>query len=85
MTIQRTKSFIKQFKKLPIKTQDQFIKRLKLFLSNNAHPYLKRHRLTGEYSGYWSFNVNADVRAVFKHEENTITFVAIGSHSQLYK
>lgn len=85
MTISRNKSFIKQFKKLPIKIQNQFIKRLRLLLSDSSHPYLKCHRLSGEYRGYISFNVNADVRAVFKQEEDQITFVAIGTHSQLYK
>jgi addiction module RelE/StbE family toxin len=85
MIIARSKQFNKQYQKLPTKIQEQFGERLKLFLDDERHPLLHTHVLTGEYRGRKSFNVNADVRAVFIiKEEETIYFSAIGSHSELY-
>lgn len=86
MQIARSQQFIKQFKKLPAKTRQQFITRLKLFAANRTHPYLKIHRLSVQYADYQSFNVNADIRVVFKEIGDTeVLLVAIGSHSELYE
>lgn len=85
MTIQYTPKFKKQYKKLPQKFQLEFDKRLELFLSNPTHPRLRNHPLQGAYSGYWSINVNGDLRALYqKRGEETIIFALIGTHSQLY-
>jgi mRNA-degrading endonuclease YafQ of YafQ-DinJ toxin-antitoxin module len=86
MFIARSKKFDKQYKKLPIKTQQQFVYRLKLYLEDKDHPLLHVHSLAGSYRGSQSLNVNADVRAVFKiKDRDTIYFSAIGSHSELYR
>lgn len=79
-----TKSFQKQFHKLPKKSQNKFLDRLQVFLQDQSHPLLRTHELTGRWKGYASFNVTADIRAIFILKENTFLFVAIGSHSQLY-
>ncbi len=85
MFIARSRLFNKQYRKLPIKIQKQFGERLKLFLENESHPLLHTHTLMGEYKGFQSFNVNADIRAVFIVKDiDTIYFSAIGSHSELY-
>ncbi len=81
-----TKTFRKQYQKLPKKTQTQFTERLSLFLEDQKHPLLKVHGLTGNYIGCSSLNVTGDIRAVFKIQSSQITlFVAIGSHSELYE
>jgi len=86
MFVARSKKFNKQYKKLPVKSQKQFVQRLKLYLEDQEHSLLKVHTLAGSYRGSQSFNVNADVRAVFKIKDSeTIYFTAIGSHSQLYR
>ncbi len=86
MYIARSKRFDKQYRKLPSKIHKQFGERLKLFLDDEKHPLLHTHSLTGEYRGFQSFNVNADIRAVFLIKDtDTIYFSAIGSHSELYE
>ncbi len=79
------KHFERQFKKLTVATQSQFIQRLQLFLTDPKHPLLHVHALTGNKFPYKSFNVNADFRALFIQEKSTITFYEIGSHSELYE
>ncbi len=82
----RGKRFHKQYKKLPTKIQKQFTEQLKLYIEEDTHPLLHVHNLVGKYKGYQSFNVNADVRAVFVIKDTaTIYFSAIGSHSELYR
>ncbi|QQR52827.1 type II toxin-antitoxin system mRNA interferase toxin, RelE/StbE family [bacterium] len=48
-------------------------------------PMLRVHPLKGQYRGYWSLNVNGDIRALYLIEvESVVIFALIGSHSQLY-
>lgn len=83
--ITRSKKFVKQYKKLPIKIQKQCIDRLKLYIEDENHSLLNIHRLHGQYKGLWSFNVSSDIRVIFDtSEENVTILVAIGSHSELY-
>lgn len=85
MLIARSKKFDKQYKRLSRKIREQFADRLKLYLEDQSHPLLHAHNLAGPYRGSQSFNVNADVRAVFMIKDgDTIYFSAIGSHSELY-
>jgi mRNA-degrading endonuclease YafQ of YafQ-DinJ toxin-antitoxin module len=85
MKIARSKRFQKQYNKLPAKIQKQFTERLKLYVVEETHCLLHAHSLTGKYKGYQSFNVNADVRAVFVFKgKTTLYFSAIDSHSELY-
>lgn len=86
MFVSRSKRFKKEFKKLPAKIQEQFGERLRLLLNESQHPLLHTHALTGEYRGYQSFNVTANIRAIFVIQDtDTIHLFAIGSHSELYE
>jgi addiction module RelE/StbE family toxin len=85
MIIQYTPAFKKQYKKLSKKFQSQFDERLRLFLSDPISPQLRVHPLVGKFTGYWSINVNGDLRALYlRRGEEIIIFAFIGSHSQLY-
>jgi addiction module RelE/StbE family toxin len=80
------KQFVKQFRKLPSSVQKAFQSRRDLFLEDPDNSLLKIHSLHGSLAGHKSFNVNADMRVVFKEiDEDTCMFVAIGSHSELYE
>ncbi len=80
------KKFLKQFRKLPRSVQEAFQSRRDLFLENPDDPLLHTHELHGSLIGYKSFNVNADIRVVFKDiGGDTVMFTAIGSHSELYE
>jgi addiction module RelE/StbE family toxin len=85
MTIQYSPKFKKQYKKLPPKFQDQFGERLQLFLTDSTAPQLRNHPLKGKFAGYWSININGDIRALYRVDGDTvIIFALIGSHSELY-
>lgn len=85
MKIQYTIKFKKQYKKLPSKLQTQFDERLHFFLNNPTAPQLRVHPLKGTFSGYWSMNINGDLRALYlKRGEEMIIFALIGTHSELY-
>ena len=78
-------NFIKVYKKLPAKQQQQFKERRDLWLVDQFHPLLHNHSLQGRYCGYRSINITGDLRAIYKFiDEDTVIWVTIGSHSFLY-
>jgi addiction module RelE/StbE family toxin len=85
MTIRYLPKFKKQYKKLPKKIQDQFDEKIQLFSIDPTLPMLKVHPLKGNFAGYWSMNINGDVRALYIMDGDSIViFGLIGTHSQLY-
>ena len=85
MIIRYLPKFKKQYKKLPQKIQNQFDEKIALFVADPTLPVLKVHPLRGNFKGYWSMNVNGDVRALYIVDGDSIViFGLIGTHSQLY-
>jgi len=85
MIIKYEKQFKRQYKKLPRDYQLQFAEKLELFLIDPTLPQLRVHPLKGAFAGYWSMNVNGDIRALYTiRGDELIIFALIGSHSQLY-
>jgi addiction module RelE/StbE family toxin len=85
MTIRYLPKFKKQYKKLPKKIQAQFDEKVQLFAIDPTLPVLKVHPLKGNFAGYWSMNVNGDIRALYMMDGDAIIiFGLIGTHSQLY-
>ncbi len=85
MEIFYSKTFKKQYQKLPSKVQSQFDERLLLWLSDASDPRLRVHPLSGAYAGYWSMNVSGDVRALYRQDgDQIVIFALIGTHSSLY-
>jgi addiction module RelE/StbE family toxin len=85
MRISFHKNFEKKFKKLNIKVQKTFYKKLKVFSKYPFNSDLNNHALKGSYSGYRSINVTGDIRAVFKYiAEDIVEFDDIDNHSKLY-
>jgi len=79
------RTFKKRYKKIPTKIRRQFEERLRLFAKEPFHPILNNHPLTGDRLGQWSINVTGDWRAVYVFEDrNTIVFIDIDTHSNLY-
>jgi addiction module RelE/StbE family toxin len=86
MRVDFTKSFSKQYRKMPMKIQAQCTDRLRLFITDQKNPLLKVHSLMGDYRGCWSINITGDIRAVYKIQTKDIAlFIALGSHSELYE
>lgn len=89
IVVRYSRGFEKELRKSPIKVIKAFKKRRELFLINPTHPQLHNHALSGKYKGMKSINVTGDWRAFYvEHKHNNkpvIEFVAIGTHSQLFK
>ncbi|OGK24959.1 hypothetical protein A3A46_00900 [Candidatus Roizmanbacteria bacterium RIFCSPLOWO2_01_FULL_37_13] len=86
MEIDYAPRFIKKLRKTPKKITVAFRERLEIFIKNKYSPILNNHQLTGQYSGLRSINITGDWRAIYKEiDKNTIYFVELGTHSELYK
>ena len=78
--------FEKQFVKLSPRVQKRFAQRLETWLADPFDPRLRNHQLRGRFEGYRSIDVTGDYRAVYQVvSKQTGEFVAIGTHSQLYR
>ena len=86
MRIDFTKDFDKQFAKLSRPKQLRAKAALALYVEDPSALILRLHRLIGEWAGYCSMSAGGDLRLHFLAiTPNTLLFVAIGTHSQLYK
>ena len=80
------KQFNKQFTKLPKAQKKRFEKAIILFRHEANHPDLYNHPLTGKWKGHRSISFGGDWRAHYIPQNDGIAFfVAVGTHSQLYK
>lgn len=80
------KVFDKQLAKLPKKRRDKVIDTVSLFLDSPFDSALRNHALTGEWAGFRSISAGGDLRLHFEILDDEIAyFVAVGTHSQLYK
>ncbi len=85
MIIRYLPKFKKQYRKLPTSLQQQFDERLRLFIADPTDLRLRVHPLKGRFSGYWSLNINGDLRALYLWEgDELVIFALIGTHSNLY-
>lgn len=83
--IDYTNRFNKQLRKSPLKIKKAFRSRLKLYLVDPNSIFLNKHPLKGSYKGYQSINITGDWRAIFREAKEKTIFIALGTHSQLYK
>ncbi len=74
-----TKSFKKQYKRLPKEIQDAFDKKLQLFLEDMSHPSLRVKRIQGT-KDRWEGSITMKYRFTFQISGDTVIFRAIGSH-----
>lgn len=79
------RNFEKKFGKLPAEIRGKFLERLTRFLKDKHDTVLNNHPVEKSFPGCRSINVTGDYRAVFKEEGDTVIFIAVGSHSDLYK
>jgi addiction module RelE/StbE family toxin len=86
MNVRLQKSFTEQFSKLT-KSQKQLAKdALELFGEDPTHASLRSHPLKGKWASYRSISADNDLRLHYRIlGEDTVLFVAVGTHGQLYK
>ena len=84
MELTYSRSFKKDFKKLSQKLKVQFADRAEIFKINPYTEILNNHRVHHPYEGCRSINISGDIRALYETAKNTIIFIRIGTHSELY-
>jgi addiction module RelE/StbE family toxin len=84
MDIEFHKKFKKMYKKQNKKVQGKFDIQLDRFTIDPFDEKLNNHVLGGNLRIYRSIDVTGDIRAWYKLYKDTIVFVKIGSHSELY-
>ena len=78
------KSYNKRIRSNP-KLKSTFEKRVKQFCLKPDHPLLHDHQLIGEKQNFRSFSITGDIRLIyFWINEQTVLFLDIGSHNQVY-
>ena len=84
MKINYHKTFKKQYKKLPLKIQQQVDKRLLIFDRDQYNKQLNNHSIDGAYPDCRSINITGNYRALYRRQGEGVLFVLIGTHSELY-
>lgn len=84
MQIYLHKKFYKDYAKLKPKIKQKFKEKRNLFIVDEFNVVLNNHGLKGKWLGYRSINITGDVRAIFKRDSDSVIFVAIDKHSNLY-
>lgn len=85
MLLLTNKNFDKAYSKLPQTVKAKFKQRRNIFLADEFDIILNNHSLSGRYVGFRSINITGDFRAIYyRLEQDTVIFVDIGTHSQLY-
>lgn len=79
------KIFKRNFKKLPSKVQNKFFEKIEIFKNDKFHIILNNHSVEKIFPGCRSINITGDYRAIFEDFGDTIIFLHIGTHSELYK
>ena len=85
MNILISKKFEKMFGKCPQEIKKKFKERLRIYRNDKYSSILNNHPLSGKMKGYRSINITGDYRAILKEKSTEVIFIAIGTHSQLYK
>ncbi|MEX0919601.1 MAG: type II toxin-antitoxin system mRNA interferase toxin, RelE/StbE family [Candidatus Saccharimonadales bacterium] len=86
MKLRYHKHFSKQVEKLLPAQKRRLKATLSIFQEDPYHPLLYNHALKGEWGRYRSISFGGDWRVHYRIIDNdTALFVAVGTHSQLYK
>ena len=78
------KHFQKQYRNLPDKLQEKFDHCLLLFVQDPFERELNNHALHGKYAGCRSIDIAGDLRAIYEISGDSVNFLLIGTHSELY-
>lgn len=78
------KHFRKRIRELPA-LHKKFEDRMTRFKENPRDSLLRDHALSGNLKGYRSFSITGDIRVIYFIRDETIHFVDIGSHAQMYR
>lgn len=88
MKIFYSSQFIKHYKKRikrHANLKNRFKERVNLFMEDRDTAILKDHKLRGEKKDFRAFSITGDIRVIYIEEDSeTVIFIDVGSHSQIY-
>lgn len=85
MKVVYTSNFVRQYNKLPLNLRGEIKEKIDLFKIDQRHPFLKTHKLSGKFDGYFSFSVNYAYRIIFMYDaKDVIALLSVGDHD-VYK
>jgi len=76
--------FIRRAKKLKEPQASLLRAALRRFAADPQDPLLRTHKLKGDLSAYWAFNVDDDLRVLFRWNRDEAFLVNLGSHDEAY-
>lgn len=86
MKVNLSPRFKRSYKKLPSDIQNDFDKKITLFMANINHPRLKTHKLTGKLQSCLSFYLVRGYRVLFEMNHNQeVNLLDIGPHDKYKK
>lgn len=89
MKVQLAPRLIDKLKKQDVRIQKSFRKAIDLFSKDPTSLELNNHRLHKVWEGFRSIDITSDWRAVYQEvgegKDCVAYFVALGTHSQLYR
>ncbi len=81
MRILTTRTFAKNYRKLPRRVRILASEKCEIFRKNPFEPTLRTHKLKGELAGYFAFSINLQYRILFRFGGGgEVYFVAVGTH-----
>ena len=91
MDIERTRTFEQHFRqRAGRKMKRLFHKKLVVFMKNPHDKSLRKHALSHQWAGCWSFSLTDesgqdDFRVIFEETKSGYLFVDFGTHDQVYR
>ncbi len=82
MKLSFTKTFIRDYRKLPREMQESVDKQLELLLSNQRHPSLNIKKMN-DPRDIWEGRVTASYRFTFQIESDVYVLRRVGTHDTL--
>ncbi len=84
MRITASTGFLRKAKKLREPQASMLRAALRRFEADPKDPLLRTHKLKGDLDAYWAFNVDDDLRVLFRWDGDAAFLVSVGSHDQVY-
>ncbi len=85
MQIEYLRRFLKVVHKLPKSEQLLLTHKIEIFKKDPQNSKLRTHALTWKMKGVYSFSLTYSKQVLFTIDNNVYTFIAIGSHDQVYR
>ena len=84
MKIEWSKTFAKEYHRIPQEIQERFDEKIELFVENSRHPSLRVKKMSGT-ENIWEASININYRWTFEWGNDLVRLRHIGTHDILQK